>query len=111
MLLLLLATMPPVVWTDGGKMKLQIAGRSLMAKPGVPKPDGTIPPQTYAGTTANPKLSVLYEWLGNPESLPIDLLAALQESAPNASSSEVGTPAEHSPEVRAELIESLARTA
>ena len=108
-MLLLLATM--VVWTDGGKMKLQIAGRSLMAKPGVPKPDGKIPPQTYAGTTANPKLSVLYEWLGNPESLPADLLAALQDSASNASSSEVGTPAEHAPEVCAELIEPLACTA
>ena len=45
--------------------------------------------------------------LGDPESLPADLLAALQESAPNASSSEMGTPAELTPEVRAELIEPL----
>ena len=100
MLLLLLATMP-VVWTDGGKMKLYSTDKGFLVKPGVPRPNGTIPDQSRVGSKADPKLTDLCKWLGR-ESLPADLLAALQESAPNASSSEVATPVDHSPGVRAE---------
>ena len=108
MLLLLLATMP-VVWTDGGKMKLYSDDRGFLVKPGFKKPGKSM--DRLNRTDEVEQLAELREWLGNPESLPADLLAALQESAPNASSSEVGTPAEHSPEVHAALIEPLHRTA
>ena len=108
MLLQLLATMP-VVWTDGGKMKLYRDDRGFLVRPGFKKPGQSM--DRLNRTNEVERLAELRQWLGNRESLPADLLAALQNSASNASSSEVGTPAEHSPEVRAELIESLARTA
>ena len=108
MLLLLLATMP-VVWTDGGNMKLYSDDRGFRVRPGFKKPGQKMDRLNCTDEVA--RLAELRKWLGDPESLPADLLAALQESAPNASSSEIVTPAEHTPEVRAELIEPLACTA
>jgi len=108
MLLLVLATMP-VVWTDGGNMKLYSDDRGFFVRPGFKKPGKSKDRVNRTDEVA--RLAELRKWLGDPESLPADLLAALQQSAPNASSSEIVTPAEHTPEVRAELIEPLACTA
>ena len=110
MLLLLLTAMPPV-WSDGVELKLYRYGRDYVAKPGLRKENGERTGQKKLSRDKDMRLRQFCKWLDNREPLPADLLAALQESAPNASSSEVGTPAEHTPEVRAELIEPLACTA
>ena len=99
-LLLLLTTMP-VVWTestvDGVQRKLirDNKGRFRLQPGRVNRID-------HLSTDADKRLQQLHKWLGNRESLPADLLAALQENPPNASSSEVATPVDHSPGVRAE---------
>ena len=107
---LLLATMP-VIWTgvtpnsvqlkiirgDSGALKFKLGtGRKVDF--------GAVPRE-------GPKQTETLIKLLDTEDLPADLLAVLQESAPNISSSGVPPPAEHSPEVRAELIEPLACTA
>ena len=84
----------PVIWSstvDGVQRKLYGDKSGFRVSPGFSEEAGQPPKRVERlATTADDRLQNLRRWLGR-ETLPADLLAALQDFSSNTSSSETGT--------------------